>query len=261
MLGNLSPLAKIESILSKLNTKALTLNSTLPVNIDVKERLEPQKYRVKVGKKEFTTKSKTKLNVGKKYWASIKGGVGSKPISLSQLLQKPPLLQNSKGFMPRFSFEELEVLMQEERPKESLKLILLEKMSQASSRQEFLALTNMVQAIHNNIFSMLLSYGNEETLLQFKKRKQKKTKTKENALKEETELDFYAAFEHLGPVEGVVEVINGERKLSLYLYYENSLTFLQKELVSLNFEGNVYQKKGKITPLYEYAESLLDLKG
>jgi len=56
-------------------------------------------------------------------------------------------------------------------------------------------------------------------------------------------------------------VIDGVRKLSLYLYYENSLKFLEKELKSLDLEGFLYKKEGKISPLYEYGESLLDVKG
>jgi len=74
-------------------------------------------------------------------------------------------------------------------------------------------------------------------------------------------IDFYAAFEHIGPVEGVVEVHGDIRRLTLYLYYEESLVFLQKELEALDFEGRLLPKKAQITPLYEPVSSLLDIKG
>ena len=139
-----------------------------------------------------------------------------------------------------------------------MKFGLLEKMAHATSKQEFMTLSNMLQAINENVFTMLLAHDNKETLFQFKKRK---SKDKSDEKSEDSKIDFYVAFENLGPIEGVVEVIDGVRKLSLYLYYENSLKFLEQELKNLDLEALLYKKKGKITPLYEYGESLLDVKG
>ena len=258
MLGNLSPLAKIESILAKISTTTIKFNTTLPVNIDVKEKLEPQKYLLQIGKKEMTTKSMIDLEVGKQYWGVMKKDTKAKGVSLSQLLEKPHLLQGKKTLLPKMSLEKLEQILTQEKPKEMMKFALLEKMATATSKQEFMSQANMLQALQENVFTFVMAHGNKETLFQFKKRKSKNPK--EEAA-EDAKIDFYAAFENLGPIEGVVEVIDGVRKLSLYLYYENSLKFLEKELKSLDLEGFLYKKEGKISPLYEYGESLLDVKG
>ncbi len=257
MLGQLSALSKIESLLVKLNSQSLHLNSTLPVSIDVKKQLSAQSYLLDVGKKEMKTHSNTELEVGRKYWAMMKEEGATKGLSLSKLVQKPLLLGNKKALLPTFDLEHLQQLLTHEKPKEAFKLALLDKMTTVTSKQDFLTLSNMLQALNENVFSFVLSGREKETLFQLKKRKNRdKKESNDNA-----KIDFYAAFESLGPVEGVVEVADGKRKLSLYLYYENSLQFLQEELKSLDLEGFLYQKEGKISPLYEYGESLLDVKG
>jgi len=258
MIGNLNPLAKIENILAKINASAVKFDKVLPVNIDVKEKLASKTYLLQVGKKEMTTKSMVDLEVGKQYWGVMKEDRNLKSLSLSQLMAKPHLLQSKKALLPNLSLQKMEQLLQSENPKEAMKFALLEKMAHATSKQEFMTLSNMLQAINENVFTMLLSHDNKETLFQFKKRKGKNS---QDEREEDAKIDFYAAFENIGPVEGVVEVIDGVRKLSLYLYYENSLKFLQNELKSLDLEGFLYKKEGKISPLYEYGESLLDLKG
>jgi hypothetical protein len=258
MINALGALAKIEAILAKIDPTTIKFNTTLPVSVDVKEQLAPQKFLLQIGNKALTTQSMQTLEVGKAYWGVMKEDVTLKSHTLSQLLQKPHLLQDKKGLFPTFNPQQLERLLQSEKPKEMMKFTLLEKMAQATTKQEFMSLSNMLQALHENVFTFVMSHQQKETLFQFRKRQNKKSHQEES---EEVKIDFYAAFEHLGPVEGVVEIIEGIRKLSLYLYYENSLKFLQKELKSLDIEGFLYKKEGKITPLYEYGQSLLDVKG
>ena len=65
----------------------------------------------------------------------------------------------------------------------------------------------------------------------------------------------------MGPVEGVVSVVGDERRVSLSLFYEESLEFLKNELEHLDLEGVLYKKDKQIEPLYELATSLLDLRG
>jgi hypothetical protein len=258
MIHALGALAKIEAILAKIDPTTIKFNTTLPLTVDVKKELAPQKFLLQIGNKEMTTKSMQELEVGKAYWGIMKEDVKLKAHTLTQLLQKPHLLQSQKRLFPTFNPQQLEALLESEKPKEMMKFILLEKMAQATSKQEFMSLSNMLQALHENVFTFVMTHQQKETLFQFKKRPNKNHKNQEE---DEVKIDFYAAFEHLGPVEGVVEVIEGVRKLSLYLYYENSLKFLQKELKSLDLEGFLYKKEGKITPLYEYGQSLLDVKG
>ena len=259
MLRAIAQLAKIDSLLAKVQT--IKFNATLPVSIKIKEQTKPKEYLLDVGnKKELKTKSEVPLDVGKKYWGVLKEDPKTKSISLSHLLKQPIHLQSSKkSTMPHMKLDEFKSMMESEKPKETLKFTLINKLATTTSKQEFLTLTNMLNAINENVFSMVLAQEQKETLFQFKKRKPKDKKEQESD--ENAKIDFYAAFENLGPIEGVVEVIDGIRKLSLYLYYENSLKFLQKELDNLDIESFLYKKEGKISPLYEYGESLLDVKG
>jgi hypothetical protein len=265
MIGGISQLIKIDSLLAKLETARF--NTLLPVNVEVikKELPKPNqkntqisKYLLKVGTKELSTQSNIELEVGKKYWGMMGEEAKSKKTSLSKLLQKPQFLQNrSLQKLPVFEQKAIVQLLSKDQPKTEFKSMLLEKLSLSSSKSEFMALSNMISAINENVFTFIMQSDQKSTLFQLKKRKRNNKDENE----EDGGMDFYAAFEHIGPIEGKVEVISGVKKLSLYIYYENSLRFLQNELNNLDFEGNLYQKKSTIEPLFEYSNSLLDIKG
>lgn len=257
MIQQLTQIAKIEGLLSSLKTARF--NALLPMGINVMEKKGANQYTLMVGNKEIQTKSMLELEVGGKYWGVMKENVKSGSITLSNLLKKPELLQKqTTSFLPTFTENKLSEILSKDNPKAELKMVLLEQLSRASSKSEFMTLTNMVAALNENVFSLVLANEGQKTLFQFKKRKSK------NSAKHSQDMhmmDFYAAFENLGPVEGVVEVVGDEKRLSLYLYYENSYTFLQKELENLNFEGVIYHKEGIIEPLFEMPSGLLDIKG
>ncbi len=255
MISQLGQLAKIDSLLAKLTTTRF--NALLPVNIDVIKKSDSQKYLLKIGNKELNTQSNLELEVGKKYWGMMREEPKTNAISLSKLLLKPKFLQHSKlTFLPEYTPEKLLQALSKESPKLELKMQLLEHLSNTNSKQEFMTLANMIAALNNDVFSMVLKHNEKSTMFQFKKRKSKsKTSTNDGMI------DFYAAFEHIGPVEGVVEVNGDIKRLMLYLYYEQSLEFLRNELSLLDFQGQLYPKKGKISPLYEPVSSLLDIKG
>jgi hypothetical protein len=262
MISQIAALAKIEAILQKAGE--IKFNTTLPINIEVKEKLDPKKYLLDVGKRELSVESRVKLEVGKSYWgqmSKMQDDGFNKRVTISNLLIKPHLLQKGKKEpILSFDFKELERVFQEKSPKEAMKIAILDRLSIATSKAEFLNLTNILNALNNDVFTMILTQNDKETLFQFKKRKREK-KDKSDEADVDMKIDFYAAFEHLGPIEGVVELIEGEKRVLLFVYYENSLEFLKKELNSLDFEGFLYKKEGKITPLYEYGSSLLDVKG
>ncbi len=255
MISQIANIAKIETLLA--NLKTTRFNSVLPVTIDVIEKNTQNQYMLKIGNKEISTKSVMDLDVGGKYWGVMKEDPQLNTVSLSQLLKKPKLLQmQRKDFLPELTEAKLQELITKENPKTELKAVLLERLSQAVSKNEFMTLTNMIAALNENVFTMVLKEGNQNTMFQFKKRKKSNPDSPEDA-----KVDFYAAFEHLGPVEGVVSVVGDERKVSLSLFYEESLEFLKNEMDSLDLEGFLYKKDKKIEPIYELSASLLDLRG
>ncbi len=260
MIGQLARIAGVDALLGKLQTARF--NAVLPVTIEVLEEMPKEdqmsRYRLLIGKKEIETKSALPLEQGSKYWGVMKENLQTHSVTLSRLLQKPKLLQNQKivSFLPAFTPEKLAAMLSKESPKAEMKLLLLEHLSQTQNKQEFMTLANMINALQNDVFTMLLTYQDRQTLFQFKKRRSQSQTSSEDGM-----IDFYAAFEHIGPVEGVVEVQADIKRLTLYLYYEQSLDFLRNELETLGFEGRLLPKKAQIRPLYEPVSSLLDIKG
>ena len=255
MISQILNIAKIDSLLS--NLKTARFNSLLPMTIDVLDKSKENLYMLKIGTKELSTKSAMNLEVGSKYWGMMKEDASLNSLSLSQLLKKPKLLQMQRdNFLPQFTETKLAELFSKANPKTEFKLMLLDKLSQASTKNEFMTLTNMIAALNENIFTMVLKEGNQNTMFQFKKRK----KVNQGA-KEDAQIDFYAAFENLGPVEGLISVVKDERRVSLSLFYESSLEFLKNELEFLDLKGLLYYKDKKIEPLYELTPSLLDVRG
>ncbi|RUM67627.1 MAG: hypothetical protein DSZ05_02300 [Sulfurospirillum sp.] len=256
MIQQISQLGKIDTLLAKLAVKRF--NAILPVDIKVLESPEPQKYKLQIGREEVVTKSSLPLDVGSRYWGMMKESPQNSAITLSRLLQKPKLLQNRAltSFLPDFTPEKMVALLAKESPKTEMKLQLMEHLSQANSKHEFMTLANMIAALEANVFTMFMKFEDKTTLFQFKRRKSQSQTSSEDGI-----IDFYAAFEHIGPVEGVVEVKAEIKRVTLYLYYEQSLEFLKTQLDELGFEGNILHKKAKISPLYEPVSSLLDVKG
>jgi hypothetical protein len=254
VIKNIAQLAKINSLLNEVKTT--TFNSLLPLKIDVKEELIGGKYKLLVGTKLLETKSNIKLDVGESYWGVMRES-SKKGITLSNLLKQPHLLKNIKN-IPKFDIQNLNALFTKETPKAELKTVLLEHLSLSSSRSEFMTITSMIEAINNDVFTFVLNQNEKEAIFQFKRRKPKRGK---KDAQEETKIDFYAAFSNLGPVEGVVEVKDDIKTLSLYLYYENSLEFLKRELSEIDMSVKLYKKDKTIEPLFNLAPSLLDIRG
>jgi hypothetical protein len=255
MISQLRQIAKIENLLA--NMKTARFNSVLPVTIDVLAHKKNNQYTLQIGSKEMSTKSAMDLEVGGKYWGLMKEDPTLNTVSLSKLLKKPQLLQEGKQkFLPKFDEVKLTELISKENPKAELKMALLEKLSLASSKSEFMTLTNMIAAINENVFTMVLEQDHENTMFQFKK---KRSDTDDNV--EDSTIEFYGAFEHLGPVGGEITIINGERRVSLEVHYENTVDFLTKELENLNLEGFLYHKDKRVNPLFELPAALLDITG
>ena len=255
MLNAIANIAKIETLLAKMSTARF--NAVLPVNIDVKEKIDPTRYMLQIGNKQISTKSLINLEIGAKYWGVLKEDVSANTVNLSGLFKKPKFLQlTNQSFIPQFDQNSLEKLFSKENPKSELKALLLQNLSNAASKSEFVTLSNMLLALNENVFSFILKEENKSAVFQFKKRKKS---AKSNA-KEDVSLEFYAAFEHLGPINGIVEVIKNEKKLILNLHYENSVNFLKKELKNLDMIITLNQDNN-INPLHELSNSLLDIKG
>ena len=219
MLLKISETGKILKTLNRL--QSIEFNTTLPVKLEVKEKISDIKYLIQLGKKEVITKSFIPLKKGK-YFALVKETQGNinisnlKPLShIALMLEKIPLKEvNSKEQ-------------------------ILNHLANATSKEEFIFYMNILLSFQKKIYHIFIN-EKKKALLQYKFQKNK--------------LQFYAVFNNLGELEG--EIFGNI--LNIYSPFKNTLQLIKENEDLINLKVNVFLKEVK--PLYEFSENLLNLK-
>jgi len=136
-------------------------------------------------------------------------------------------------------------------PVSKLKAQLLEEIAKTNSKSYFQILSNVAISMNNDVFTFVLK---DKGVLQFKK-------TGNNELIAKT-VQFYSAFETLGPIGGEITHVNGHTSLSIEVEFESSYRFLKENLKELSFfdRKNVSIKHG-IKEIQEIKNSFLDAIG
>lgn len=249
MLQDVKSVAKLYSALAKIgHTKEF--NATLPISIRVLERLDPLKYMLKIGNRVMETKSRSELEVGGKYWAFMSNSKAG-AVVISNLQKQPKLLDIQKPPL-KFTKELLvEFFVETKKPFESYKAFLLDRLAFAMTKDEFTFYSNMLFSLHQEVLSFPLNLNNKDSFLQIKKRK-----------KSNNELEFYAAFQNLGAIRGIVFRDDSALRLLLYTPFINTKRVLEDEIFSLkSFEEIDITLQKSVEPLFEFSSALLDLKG
>jgi len=219
MLLKISETGKILKTLNRL--QSIEFNTTLPVKLEVKEKISDIKYLIQLGKKEVITKSFIPLKKGK-YFALVKEIQGNinisnlKPLShIALMLEKIPLKEvNSKEQ-------------------------ILNHLANATSKEEFIFYMNILLSFQKKIYHIFIN-EKKKALLQYKFQKNK--------------LQFYAVFNNLGELEG--EIFGNI--LNIYSPFKNTLQLIKENENLIDLKVNVFLKEVK--PLYEFSENLLNLK-
>ncbi|AFL68432.1 hypothetical protein [Sulfurospirillum barnesii] len=239
MISSLQKLVGIGSDIGKTSSSSVPFNSTLPISIAVLKKIDPMRYRLKVGRKELTTKSHKTLKEGQSYWGNFfegKGGV----LTLSHLYKQPTLFENAEAFLPIG----LDKLFEEKTLSYTqFKTFLLEQLcDETLPKNLFQTYTYMLLALNKHVLHVPFLHEGKKILLQMHY---------ENSV-----LHFYIAFEHLGPLQGRIET----GKLFLFCLYETSFITLKKALhqANLSIELGLEQE---IEPLFDSNDLVLDLKG
>ena len=219
----ISEVGKLLKTFNKFQT--LEFNTSLPVKIEVKEKLNDIKYLIKMGKKEVITKSFVPLEKGK-YFAMVKEIGNTLKISNLRPLPKIALLLEKIKFKSNN-----EVITKEH---------ILTHLSNAQNKEEFLFFTNILIAMQQKKIYHLIINEKKKALLQYKYSKNR--------------LKFYAVFNNLGEIEG--EIYNNN--LDIYSPYKNTIELIKKYCNLIDLDINVFLKDVK--PLYEFNNSLLNLK-
>ena len=236
MMNTISKLSKIDA---NANSKSsMRFNGSLPITIEVIKSLGMDRYKLLLGTKEFTTKSQKKLERGAKYWGSFgegKAGI----ITISSLIKKPNFLQNDSDFLDIELSEFLTQISQVESPISTFKEWLIENLEKDDTKKDkFILFSDMLLALKEDIIHLPLKHNEKTTLLQVKLGP--------------SYMEFYCAFENLGPMNGYIS----KGVFNLNVLYETTYYFLKKSNIATNI--SIIKP---IEPLYNSDKLILDLKG
>jgi hypothetical protein len=221
---NLSKIGKVLKTLNRLEG-IKEFNASLPVKIEVKKELSPIRFLIKLGNREIETKSYIPLKVGKKYLAQIKEGKYS--IKISNLKEYPKILNTLK----KINFTE-ELLMPDKKK-------IMTHLANANNKNEFIFWMNILMAFNQKIYHLIIN-KKKKALMQLKYKK--------NTIK------FYAVFEHLGEIEGILD----QKSLKLFCEFDSTINLINLYKNELPFIVEVYKKK--IKEMYQFSENLINLK-
>lgn len=225
---------------ARFNTmKTGNFNANLPITVHVLKQLDPFRYRLKVGRKELSTKSHKALKEGEAYWGDFsqnQEGI----LTLSALSKQPYCFQNRAFFLelPLESFLSEEPFRVHHFKKIVLQAMLNPKMNQTL----FTTLSTMLLALENHTVHLPLLLHEKRCVVQF-------------SLKEEA-LHFYLACEHLGPMQGFMD----DKTVVLEALYSKTLFYLKKSRSPFPFDVDL-RMNSTISPLFDTHERLLDMKG
>lgn len=244
-------LSTINALTQILSSNPKELQSVLKLSsVDILKSLGSQRYSIDIGGKILNATSDETLTEGKRYWAELTQS-SSKPLTLSKMIAMPPQMQNFSDQNFHYTLKTLQTLLNTKEPLQENKQFLLEKIVQASSKEEFTHLSTLLLSLHHNVLSLPLVFYNSFALLQLKKRYNKSSKT--------IYLEFYAALEHLGPISGLVSYKEHTISMTLNVVYKKTKQFLEDTMQNISYPITI-ELCESIHPLYENSSSsLLDL--
>lgn len=244
MISTLQKLAGIGSTITDSRASTINFNANLPITIEVLKQLDRDRFKLKLGRKELTTKSQKNLKEGKRYWGNFfegKGGI----LTISNLTLQPYIFQSDAHFLDI----SLEPMMKNSFSFEEWKAFLIQNLlDEHTSKETFATLSHMLVALSKHTIHLPLLREGKKYLLQFK-----------NSSNPD-QLRFYAGFENLGPIQGTITQHNGLLEMEIEVLYDKSLFFLQKESHKFDMITHISIAKD-ILPLYDLNDLLLDLKG
>lgn len=245
---NISALDLLSKLLSSNPNEAKALIKL--VNIEVLKSLGDANYTLLLDGKTLNAKSDKVLQEGAKYWANLSQQKATTP-QLSSLVKQPVLLKNIAPFATYYSLKDIQTLLVSKEGLNNYKHSLLEQLSNATSKDEFSNISALLLSLHHQVATIALNYSGIFSILQFKKRYNKKTK--------KVVLDFYAALEILGPISGIVALSESEVIIELSVAFEKTKQFLEENMNGISYDVKI-SLLDNIEPLFVPKESsLLDI--
>jgi hypothetical protein len=245
---NITDLRQITKLLSTNPNGAKELVKLLTFN--VVKSLENNNYSILSNNKNFIASSQTELKEGQRYWGTLSDFKSQTP-KLSSILAFPSLVKTFEASPIKYQLKNLELLLLDKNKVANLKESVLEKISQSSSKEEFIALSNTLLSFENGVFTIPTLFHGYFHLLQFKKRYNKESK--------KFSLNFYAALETLGPISGVITLSNSNLFFELSVAFEKTKTILEEDAKNFSYNVNISVAE-EIRPLFNTdTNSILDI--
>lgn len=221
-------LSKIGKILKATNRMAeiKDFNNSIPIKIEVLKEINPITYKIKLGNKEVETKSYIPLEINKKYFANVKEKKGY--IQITNLKEYPKLLEILEK-MP--NQKEIDITKDK----------IIQKLTSSTSKEEFLFFANIFLALQKGIYHLFINEKNNRGVMQYKYTK--------------NQIIFYACYKFLGEIEGIIT----PKKIKIFTEYKNSAKLILENKEEINLDVEV-ALKNEIKPIYEFKNSLLNLK-
>ena len=236
---NISQLSALAKIISSNPTDAKALIKL--ASVDVLKTLGDGKYSILLNDKTLTAQSQKQLTAGASYWAQVSNTKNDMP-QLSNMLKMPLLLKDLQSSLLQYDVKDLRNLLNSPKPENTIKTQLLEQLSTANTKEEFTNTSNLLLSLQNQTMTIPFSYNGIFSILQYKKRYNKKSK--------KTFIDFYAALELLGPISGLISLENTHVSIELNVGYEKTKQFLEANMDSLGYEL-VITTTTNIEPIFE----------
>lgn len=221
---NLSKIGKVFKTLNRFEG-IKEFNALLPVKIEVKHQINPIKFLIQLGNREIETKSYIPLKIGKKYLAQIKEGKYS--IKISNLKEYPKILE----ILKKIDLKDKILSPQKNE--------IMHNLANANNKNEFIFWMNILLSLQQKIYHIIIN-EKKKALIQLKYKK--------NSVK------FYAVFEHLGEIEGILF----QNSLKLFCEFDSTISLINLYKKELPF--NVAVNKKEIKEMYQFSENLINLK-
>ncbi len=142
-----------------------------------------------------------------------------------------------------------------ETPSSKIKSEVLKEMSKTESKEQFQIMSNLALNLNRNGFTMFVKgEDGKDGVLQFRK--------KAGGVLTPKTVEFYSAFEHLGPIAGEISQFGDQTYLSMEVEFESTMKALASTMSQLEFfdKKNVSVRHG-IKQLFDLKSSLLNLVG
>jgi hypothetical protein len=220
------------------------------LSVDVTKSLGDGKYLLENSSTKVIASSDKPLLEGGKYWLELASKHNEMPL-ITKFLQQPTMLKEFANIPLKFDTKELHELLSGKKTIESFKMDLLEHLSNASNKEDFTQISNLILSLIQNTLTIPLTFQHYFGVFQMKKRYNKTSK--------KSQLDFYASLAKLGPISGTVMLLEDEILIDLDVAFTTTKLFLEENLKDIRYKTTLHVSEN-IQALYQFhSNSILDI--